>query len=180
MNSIGAKTVAPGDTLSFTISSSNPDGNNVSYDSTTGTNIYSARNAMFISGTRQFSWSPSVADIGTYQVTFSVTNLDVSPNVADNETITISVQDTTIAQGETLYITHCQSCHGVNGRGGSQSLVAGVAPLYVRTALGLTGNGLVSQMNGITINDADATLIGFFLCNLEPSIDYTNTMECPL
>lgn len=186
LDAIGNKTVSPGGALSFNISASNPDSRNISFSTSTSSDIYTARSALFTASvpSAQFNWSPTVADNGTYQVTFTVTNLDAEPVETNEETITISVQDTTIAQGESLYVQHCQSCHGVGGFGGSQSLVIGSAPLYVRTALGLTGNGLVGQMAGIPGNmndpDADATAIGFYLCNLVQTIDYTDPAQCPL
>lgn len=184
LNAIGNKSVTLGGSLNFTVSASNPDNNSISFSTDTTHTIYTTQNAMFTSATGEFSWTPAVA--GNHSVSFTVTNNDVL--AMDSETISINVQeviDTTIADGEALYIQHCQSCHGVNGSGGSRSLVVGTAPLYVKEALDIIqSNAGVSQMLNIPgrmtdpVNDSNA--IGFFLCNLDPNIDYTNVNECPV
>jgi len=89
LNTIGNKTVGPGGTLNFTISASNPDSNSISFSTNTSHDIYTSQGAMFNTSTAQFSWAPSVE--GTHQITFTVTNNDVSPVATDSETITIDV-----------------------------------------------------------------------------------------
>ena len=171
LNPIGSKSVTQGATLNFTVSASNPDNNSITLSTDTGHIIYTSQNAMFTTSTGQFTWDTTVP--GNHMVSFTVTNNDVG--VTDSETVAITVQDNSavLAQGEALYISRCQSCHGVNGRGGSQSLVVGTSPEGVRFAL------TESPMTGLANMTNEATAIGFFLCNLEPSIDYNNPAECP-
>ena len=96
----------------------------------------------------------------------------------DSETISINVQDGSaiLAQGETLYNQHCVGCHGVEGRGGEGTVfgVIGSSPESVRFGLA-TG-----AMSGVNVNSGDeATAIGYYLCDLEPAIDFTNPAQCP-
>ena len=171
LDPIGSKSVTQGGTLSFTVTASNPDNNSITFSTDTGHIIYTSQNAMFTPGTGEFSWTPATP--GNHMVSFTVTNNDVG--VSDSETVSINVQDNSIilAQGESLYISNCQSCHGVNGRGGTQSLVAGTSPEGVRLALG------ISPMGGLLNMTTEATAVGYFLCDLEPSINYLDPMDCP-
>jgi len=173
LNPIGSKSVTQGGTLNFTVTATNPDNNSITLSTDTGHIIYTSQNAMFTPGTGQFSWTPATP--GNHMVSFTVTNNDVTPAVTDSETVSINVLDNSVilAQGEALYISRCQSCHGVNGRAGSQSIVVGTSPEGVRFAL------TVSPMTGLANMTNEATAIGFFLCNLEPSIDYNNPAQCP-
>ena len=91
LNTIGDKTVGPGGTLNFTVSALNPDGNSISFSTNDTHPIYASQGAIFDSGTREFSWSPTV--LGTHQITFTVTNDDVSPAAIVSETITIDVSN---------------------------------------------------------------------------------------
>lgn len=174
LNPIGNQSVTLGGTLNFTVSASNPDNNSISFSTDTGHIIYTSQNASFTPATGQFSWTPAVT--GSHTVSFTVSNNDVS--VTDSETISINVQDNSVllAQGEALYSQHCQSCHGVEGRGGAGTVfgVIGASPEAVR--IGLT----TGAMSGVNVNSGnEATAIGFYLCDLEPSIDYTNPVQCP-
>lgn len=168
LNAIGSKLVSPGDTLNFTVSASNPDNNSITLSTDTTHIIYTSQNAMFTPSTGQFSWTPTVA--GNHMVSFTVTNNDVLGT--DSETVSITVLDI-LDQGEALYISNCESCHGPNGQGGTQGLVVGTSPAGVRVALGIS-----PMINLVNMTD-EATAIGFFLCNLEPSFDYTNPSDCP-
>ncbi|NQU12219.1 tandem-95 repeat protein, partial [bacterium] len=79
---IGNKSVNTGSSLTFTIAATDPDGNSLGY-SATGL----PSGASFNGGTRTFSWTPTSAQAGSYQVTFSVSDGSLS----DSETVTISV-----------------------------------------------------------------------------------------
>jgi hypothetical protein len=83
---IGDKTTEEGQPLQFTISGSDPDGNNLTYSAS---NLPSG--ATFNSSTRTFSWTPATGQAGTYpNVTFTVTDDGVPPASA-SEAITITV-----------------------------------------------------------------------------------------
>ena len=81
---IGARSVNEGATLSFTVSATDPDGNPLTYS--TGA---LPSGASFNAGTRNFAWTPTYSQAGSYQVTFSVTDGTLS----DSETITITVNN---------------------------------------------------------------------------------------
>jgi len=84
LNAIGNPSIYAGNTLSFQIGATDPDAN----DSLT----YSASNlpsgATFDPATRTFRWTPSTSQIGTYPVTFTVSD---ALGATDSETITITV-----------------------------------------------------------------------------------------
>jgi len=173
LNPIGNQSVTLGGTLNFTVSATNPDSNSITLSTNTSHTIYTSQNAMFTPATGEFSWTPTVA--GNHMVAFTVTNNDVS--ATDSETISINVQDDSaiLAQGEALYNQHCVSCHGVEGRGGEGTVfgVIGSSPEFVRIGLA------TSAMSGVNVNSGDeATAIGLYLCDLEPTIDYTNPDQC--
>jgi len=85
LTAIGNKSINEGESLSFTVSGSDPDGDNL---------IYSASNlpqgASFNAGTRTFSWTPTYQQAGTYpNVHFAVRDGSLS----DSEDITITVNN---------------------------------------------------------------------------------------
>ncbi|SFM85372.1 putative Ig domain-containing protein [Methanolobus profundi] len=79
---IGNKVVSEGTELSFTISGSDADLNNLIY---TASSVPDG--AHFDAYTRKFTWTPDFDDSGTYSVTFTVSDGSLS----DSETISISV-----------------------------------------------------------------------------------------
>ena len=106
LNSIGSKTVSEGQTLSFTASATDPDGDAlalIAYSLPTG--------AAFKAGV--FSWTPGYDQNGTYQVTIAASDGILS----DSETITLTVNNTnrapvlnsigskTVSEGQTLSFT---------------------------------------------------------------------------
>jgi len=80
LSAIGGKSVFAEDALSFAVSAADPDGDAVTYsaDGLPG-------GATFTNQT--FTWTPSLSQAGTYQVTFSVSD----GGLEDSETITITV-----------------------------------------------------------------------------------------
>jgi uncharacterized protein YkwD/PKD repeat protein len=82
LTSVGPKTITGGSPLSFTISASDPDGDSLTYSAS---GLPSGAN--FNPSTRSFSWTPSVTQAGTYQVTFRVSD----GSLTDSETVTITV-----------------------------------------------------------------------------------------
>jgi len=85
LNAIGNKSVNEGETLSFTVSGSDPDGDNLTYSAS---NL--PQGAGFNSATRTFSWTPTYEQAGTYPNV----HFEVSDGIAtDSEDITITVNN---------------------------------------------------------------------------------------
>jgi hypothetical protein len=82
---IGNKKIKAGETLTVTISASDPDGDPLAY---------SARNlpthAAFIAGTKTFAWTPTQEQVGIHRVRFIVTD-NGEPFKLDFEEIVITV-----------------------------------------------------------------------------------------
>ncbi len=112
LSSIGSRTVTQGQTLQFTVSASDPDGNALTY-SASGL----PDGAAFSPATRSFAWVPAAA--GTYAgITFSVSDGSLS----DSETITIRVtpaNNQTPATGTTYEVTVRVTAGGDDGFAGS-------------------------------------------------------------
>ncbi|CAN2047822.1 exported hypothetical protein [Candidatus Magnetomoraceae bacterium gMMP-1] len=87
LNSIGNKTVAENEELSFVVSGSDPDDDNIVFS--TGTLPDSAS---FDANTGTFTWKPGYDEAGEYQVQFIVTD-DGQPNKNSSEEITITVNN---------------------------------------------------------------------------------------
>lgn len=108
---IGNKSIGNNNALSFTINASDPDGNGLSYSSTSaggGGDVYGL-GATFNPTSRVFSWTPTT--VGTYYVTFSVVD-NGTPNMSDAETIMINVFNVvTYTQVASILQTKCASCH---------------------------------------------------------------------
>jgi len=85
LNTIGAKTVDEGRLLEFTITASDPDGDNVTYSAS---NVPTG--ASFNSASQAFSWTPGYGAARNYTVTFTVTD-NGSPAQSDSEEVTINV-----------------------------------------------------------------------------------------
>ncbi|MBM3250043.1 MAG: tandem-95 repeat protein, partial [Candidatus Omnitrophica bacterium] len=79
---IGNKSITAGQLLQFTVSATDPDNDTLTY-SVNGL----PNGAGFNSATKTFSWTPASTQVGTYQVTFSVTD----GTLGDSETVTIMV-----------------------------------------------------------------------------------------
>jgi len=86
LNPIGSKTVNEGQTLTFTVTGSDPDSDQ--------TLSYSASNlptgATFDPATQTFTWTPAPGSAGNYPVTFTVTDSGTPP-LSASETVSITV-----------------------------------------------------------------------------------------
>jgi PKD repeat protein len=85
LNSIGNKAVNENSNLQFTVSGSDPDGDSLSFSAS---NLPSG--SSFNPTTRTFSWTPTLLQAETYQVTFTVSD---GKGGTDSETITITVNN---------------------------------------------------------------------------------------
>jgi polyisoprenoid-binding protein YceI len=85
LNTIGAKIVDEGQLVEFTITGSDPDGDNLTYS--VG-NV--PTDANFDAASQTFSWTPGYGAAGNYTVTFTVTD-NGSPLQSDSEDVTITV-----------------------------------------------------------------------------------------
>lgn len=66
---------------------------------------------------------------------------------------------TSVSTGEQLYVSKCQSCHGVNGIGGSNSDIQNVSAAFIVDRI-----NQVPVMNGLA-NNSEASLISSFLAS---------------
>ncbi len=112
LDPIGSKTVAEGDTLTFTVTGSDPDGNDIDF---TVSNLPSG--ATFDTLTQECFWAPDFVQSGTYSnIIFRVTD-DGVPQLSTSESIIITVTDVnrqpqldvignkTVNEGQTLSFT---------------------------------------------------------------------------
>ena len=83
LGTIGSKSVDEGTPLTFTVTASDPDGDNLTFSAS---NVPTG--ASFNPSTRVFSWTPAFGDAGNYDVTFTVTD-DGTPAESDSEVVTI-------------------------------------------------------------------------------------------
>lgn len=88
LQKIGDKSVEVGKALNFTISATDPDGDELNYSA-----VHLPQGAAFNATTRTFSWTPSSTQIGSYDVTFLAS--DQAFSVSETITITVSEQATT-------------------------------------------------------------------------------------
>ncbi len=83
-DAITDKSVKENETLAFTVSATDPDGENLSYSV-----VHAPSGATFNASTRTFSWKPDYTQSGAYQITFVVSD----PYIDVPKTITITVVD---------------------------------------------------------------------------------------
>jgi len=79
-------TINEGDLLEFTITATDPDGDNLTYSIDSSL----PNGANFDDNTRTFSWVPDYEDAGSYEVTFTVTD-DGNTFLSDSEMVPINV-----------------------------------------------------------------------------------------
>jgi subtilisin family serine protease len=108
---VGARAVAEGLPLSFTLSASDPDGQPVTYSATglpTG--------ATFDAGTRTFSWTPGYDVAGSYAVTFQVSDGAIPIPATDAEDVTITVTERNPGDNTAPSLATLTDRHGVAGQ----------------------------------------------------------------
>lgn len=85
LDTVGAKAVEEGQSLEFSVSANDPDGDSLSY---AAANLPSG--ASFDATAQRFSWTPGFGAADNYNVTFTVTD-DGSPPQSDSEEVLIDV-----------------------------------------------------------------------------------------
>ncbi|MBI2574383.1 tandem-95 repeat protein [Candidatus Woesearchaeota archaeon] len=93
--SIGNKTVSENSALTFVISATDPDNNNLTYSMTSVAGVGASAlpaTATFDASTHAFTWTPTNGNSGTYAATFTAID-DGSPHMSTYENITITVTD---------------------------------------------------------------------------------------
>ena len=173
LSSIGNQTVNSGDTLTFTVTATDP--NNLDLVLATdgsvgsGANPYSGTgsDATFNINTGVFNWNTTGVALGSYVVSFTVMN---SASYTDSETITISIQNQQFAQGQTLYNNNCKGsgCHrneDANTNEGAQFGVLCSPESAIKTATE-TGPGGMPTFN---FNASQEAAISFYLLNVRPA-----------
>ncbi len=175
LSPIGNKTVTTGDTLTFTISATDPNGLTLTYDSDggvgSGPNPYS-NNANFNPNTRQFNWNTTGVALGDYNVEFSVMN---SAGASDSETIRIRIQaeqtpppTDQYTTGQTLYNNNCarSGCHkNEENNTGGFSILCTPADVIQKA----TDGTLNLNMPTFNFSDTEIAAIAYYLANFRPA-----------
>lgn len=111
LGAVGNKSVEAGETLTFTLTAQDPDGDPLSYG------IESLSSSFLNSETGQFQWTPTADDVDEYKVTVFVTDdkgdmdskditITVTEEVVENQSPVLTpVENKTIEAGEILNIT---------------------------------------------------------------------------
>lgn len=121
LNSIGGKTINEGALLQFTVTASDPDGDNLTYNAT---GLPSGATFDTIT-TRTFEWTPNYAQAGLYSVTFSVSDGSLS----SSETVPITVNDVI-----TTYSIQGKVTENGTGLGGVTITLSGSSSVTATTA----------------------------------------------
>jgi hypothetical protein len=103
LNAIGDKSVNEGQTLEFTVSGSDPDGDNLTY---TATDLPTG--VSFINGL--FTWTPTYQQAGTNNITFNVSDgssttsetININVNNVNRPPVLDFIGDKTVDEGQTL------------------------------------------------------------------------------
>jgi hypothetical protein len=179
LSPIGNKTVTTGDTLTFTISASDPNGLLLTYDSDgsvgDGPNPYTdtGNTADFNTNTRQFSWNTTSVALGDYYVEFSVMN---SAAFSDSETIKITIQaeqtpppSDQYTTGQNLYNNNCRGsgCHRNEDDNLAEGAVFGVLCLTEPQVKNVTENP-PGGMPSFNFDSSEEAAISHYLLNVRP------------
>ena len=152
LNPIGNKTVLAGETLSFTLSASDPNGTTRTYMANGTNNVTNPLSftdrVSFNESTGSFGWNTIVNDAGSYNMTFTVTN-NATPAESDNESIVILVQNAA-QYGESIFVPNCGSCHGNDGLGGgSAGLIGAPTAEQMEQAFDQSQNQTMNDFTGV-------------------------------
>ena len=169
LNSIGDKMVVAGGNLTFTVTATDPNNLDLilSRDGSVGggsLNPFTETGSLatFNTNTGQFTWNTASVIEGVYQVQFSVMNTNAE---TDSETIRISVLGQ-FALGEQRYNADCQSCHGPEGRFGSETLIQCIDSATFFEKIN-PGGSMAQYANQWSTSDKNAVL--FYLNNVNPT-----------
>src|SRR3972149_9859255 len=153
LDSIGAKSVNEGSTLSFTINGSDPDGSSVTFSA-----LALPQGAAFDSATRVFSWTPNYTQAGLYSVTFGVSDGELS----SSETVPITVKDVTLTYSIQGKVTENGTglANVALALGGSSSLTTTTASdgVYSFSSISDGGYTITPSLNGYTFTPANRSV----------------------
>jgi enterochelin esterase-like enzyme len=102
--------VDEGSHVSFGVEATDPDGDALTY-SVSGL----PAGASFDPATRQFSWTPSYAQAGSYEVTFTASDGTKSYSLSSSRTVTVTVRDVTVAEQLAGLKAAVAAAPGLNG-----------------------------------------------------------------
>jgi len=159
LDPIGDQTVAEGELLSFTVSASDPDSDNVTIT------VSNRPDGATFDGTT-FSWTPTVSDIGTFTgVQFTATD-DGTPELSDSETITITVTSVIELLCDAMPLVFMQmdtfgTTFGVSGPDFDGDLIPELAALHLVDVAACNGNNNFAALAAATQTAYDVNLILF-------------------
>jgi hypothetical protein len=161
---IGNKTVTTGQTLSFSVSASDPNGDSLTYSAT---NLPSG--AGLNAANRTFSWTPAANQAGTYSnVRFTVSdgsltdyeNITITVNLANQAPVLAAIGNKTVTAGQTLTFT----ISGTDPDGDSLTYSASNLPsgsgfnISTRTFTWTPSAGQVGTYNNVRFTVSDGSL----------------------
>jgi hypothetical protein len=151
LGAVGDQSVLEGDTLSFTVSATDPDGDTLTYSAS---NLPSG--ASFTPATRTFSWTPTYDQAGTYPaVVFTVADAQA----IDSESITIAVTDNPSTRGfYTVVPCRVLDTRSADGPYGGPALVAGADRTF--TVAGQCGIPAAADAVSVNLTVTGATAAG--------------------
>jgi len=172
LGSIGDQTVMTGGTLTFTVSASDANGDDLTFSATaTGTDPRNLNPpATYSTNQNQvsadFSWAPGAGHVGDYVMQFTVTDNSLAM-LSDSETITISVVDPldTIASGRILYRDNCGDCHGFEGLAGSEGIIGAPTAANMEEAFPISSDPTMRNFAGFFTLDERQSMYEY-LCTL--------------
>jgi len=167
LESVGNKFVTDNQQLSFTVSATDPNGDQITYTTQTITGIpdplSSPSPATF--ATDSFNWDTPPA--GVYRLKFIATDDSAMTN-QDSETVTFAVFNSTPiteSASQILYVARCGTCHAVDGSGGSSGVpVVGISPDDVTSSIANVG-----VMSSINVSADEKIGISGFLNTIAPN-----------
>jgi PKD repeat protein len=143
LDPIGNKNVNVNQTLSFTVTASDPDGNALTY---TTANLPSG--SSYNTAARTFSWTPSSSQVGTYSnVYFQVSD----GKLADSEYISITVSSSMVVGQIAGTVKDAATGQGIPGAVvtcGSRSTSSGAGGTYTLTSVPAGSGTVTAQASG--------------------------------
>jgi hypothetical protein len=154
---IGDRSVTAGEALALALGAQDPDGDALAFSAAglpAGALLSDAHD-----GTGSLEWSPTAADVGTYDVTLSVAD-DGSPSESDSETFTVTVQPASAPSAVRIDDAHWKP----GKRRGGKLHVRG-SEAHPRESI-----GVLDADSGLVLGSKKANRRGGFALKLQPMI----------